>query len=327
MMTRFGCNRHDPALGVSDAAGPPPVGRRRLCGILLAALALRATPGPARAAAPAPKDALIGRLEYYTVGPHENLLLVARKEDLGYIEIVAANPGIDPWLPQPGRTLVLPKAHVLPDAPYRGVVINLPELRLYYYDDRTAPVITYPIGVGRKGRETPIGTTTIVRKRKSPTWTPPASIRRERPGLPPFVPPGPENPLGDYALDLGWPSYVVHGTNRAYGIGRRVSSGCIRLYPEDIEHLFAMVSVGTRVTVVDQPMKLGWARGQLYLEIHPDALEGDELELRGWFTPAPVPDLEARVRAFAGAQAHRIDWPTVRAVARSKRGIPVKITR
>ncbi len=326
-MVGFRHIRPRPACVRSSPAGGPHVDRRDFCGLLLAALSVRATFGAAHAAPVAARDAVIGRLEYYTVGPNENLLLVARKENLGYIEIVAANPGVDPWLPQPGRTLILPKAHVLPDAPHKGIVINLPELRLYYYDDRTMPVITYPIGVGRLGRETPIGTTTIVRKREAPTWTPPASIRRERPGLPPFVPPGPENPLGDYALDLGWPSYVVHGTNRAYGIGRRVSSGCIRLYPEDIERLFAMVKVGTRVTVVDQPVKLGWSQGHLFIEIHPDALEGDELEQRGWFTPGSIADLEARVRAFAGSEAGRIEWPTVRAVARSKRGIPVRITR
>ena len=271
-------------------------------------------------------NAVIGRLEYHTVGAKENLLLIARQNDLGFIETVAANPGIDPWLPAPGRTLVLPKAHILPDAPHEGIVINLPELRLYYFNGNDAPVITYPIGVGRRGRETPIGSTKIVRKRPAPTWTPPPSIRAERPELPASVPPGPDNPLGDFALDLGWRHYVLHGTNKPYGIGRRVSSGCIRLYPEDIENLFAMVKVGTPVTVVDQPMKLGWSDGRLYMEVHPDALEGDQLEHRGWFTPSPVPDLEERVRAFAGAASGRIDWPAVRAVARSKRGIPVQIT-
>jgi L,D-transpeptidase ErfK/SrfK len=294
--------------------------------LLLAVLSLRAVASPARAAAMRTANAVIGRMEYYTVGAKENLLLIARRHDLGFIETVAANPGIDPWLPVPGRTLVLPKSHILPGAPYKGIVINLPELRLYYFGDGTGPVITYPIGVGRKGRETPIGSTQIVRKRQAPTWTPPPSIRAERPDLPAFVPPGPDNPLGDYALDLGWRHYVLHGTNRPYGIGRRVSSGCIRLYPEDIERLFVMVSVGTRVTVVDQPLKLGWSRGQLYMEVHPDALEGDQLEHQGWFTPAPVPNLEERVREFAGAEAGRIDWPAVRAVAGSKRGIPVQIT-
>lgn len=306
---------------------PQLISRRELCASLLAALSLRAAVGPAHAAGPRDANAVIGRLEYYTVGTKENLLLIARQHDLGYIETVAANPGIDPWLPQPGRTLILPKAHILPDAPYKGIVINLPELRLFYYADGAAPVITYPIGVGRRGRETPLGSTRIVRKREAPTWTPPPSIRAERPGLPPFVPPGPDNPLGDFALDLGWQNYVLHGTNRPYGIGRRVSSGCIRLYPEDIERLFMMVSVGTPVTVVDQPLKLGWSQGQLYMEVHPDALEGDQLEHQGWFTPGPIPDLEDRVRTFAGPAARRIDWPAVRAVARGKRGIPVQITK
>jgi L,D-transpeptidase ErfK/SrfK len=300
--------------------------RRQLCGLLVAALFVRAVARPAYATGPRAANAVIGRLEYHTVGTEDNLLEIARRHDLGYIETVAANPGIDPWLPGPGRTLVLPKAHVLPDAPYRGIVINLPELRLYYFGDGSGPVITYPIGVGRRGRETPIGATQIVRKRAAPTWTPPPSIRAERPELPAFVPPGPDNPLGDFALDLGWRHYVLHGTNRPYGIGRRVSSGCIRLYPEDIERLFAMASVGMPVAVVDQPLKLGWSEGELYMEVHPDAPEGDQLEIRGWFTPAPIPDLEARVRTFAGAAAERIDWPAVRAVARSKRGIPVQIT-
>lgn len=289
-------------------------------------LCWQAVPRPADAGPPAPANTVIGQLEFYTVGARENLLLIARQQDLGYIEMIAANPGVDPWLPQPGRTLILPKAHILPDAPRKGIVINLSELRLYYYGDGAGTVITFPIGVGREGRETPVGTTRIVRKREAPTWTPPPSIRAERPGLPLSIPPGPDNPLGDFALDLGWTNYVLHGTNKPYGIGRRVSSGCIRLYPEDIEQLFALVPVGTPVTVVDQPLKFGWSNGQLYMEVHPDPLEGDQLEQRGWFTPEPVPDLEERVRSFAGAAVNRIDWPVVRAAARSKRGIPVQIT-
>jgi len=281
------------------------------------------------AGVPAPDvaDAVIGRLEYHRVESGETLLVIARRHNLGFIEVVAANPGIDPWLPRAGSTLVLPKAHLLPNAPRRGIVINLSELRLYYFGEAGGPAITHPIGVGRMGRETPIGTTQIIRKQTAPTWVPPASIRAGRPDLPAFVPPGPDNPLGEYALYLGWRSYVIHGTNKAYGIGRRVSSGCIRLYPEDIEQLFATVPVGTPVTVVDQPVKLGWSRDQLYMEIHPDPVEGDQLEERGWFTSAPLPDLEERVRAFAGAAAARIDWPIVRAAARRKRGVPVQITR
>ncbi|UCH75537.1 MAG: L,D-transpeptidase family protein [Rhodospirillales bacterium] len=300
-----------------------------ICGscALLTSIALGCTVSTTYALAAESGDDVIGRLEYHTVQSDENLLLIARRHDLGYIEIVAANPGIDPWLPPPGRTVILPKAHILPHAPRTGMVINLPELRLYYFGDGAGTVITHPIGVGRKGRETPIGTTQIVRKREAPTWIPPASIRAERPELPISVPPGPDNPLGAYALDLGWQSYVVHGTNRPFGIGRRVSGGCIRLYPEDIEHLFAIVSVGTPVTVVDQAVKLGWSGGHLFMEVHPDAVEGDQLERTGWLIPAPIPDLERRVRSFAGAAAKRVDWPSVRAVARHKRGIPVQITK
>jgi len=300
--------------------------RRRFCGLFLMAACYVAVAGPAKGTSAEAVDSIIGQLEYYRVKGHENLLDIARLHDLGFIELVAANPGVDPWIPGQDRTLVLPKMHLLPNAPREGIVINLPELRLYYFGDGTGAVVTYPIGIGREGWETPNGVTRIVRKREAPTWTPPASIRALRPWLPLTVPPGPSNPLGDYALDLGWSNYVLHGTNRPYGIGRRVSSGCIRLYPEDIERLFSMVSVGTPVTVVAQPLKLGWSEGQLYIEVHPDAQEGDQLERRGWFAPAPLPQFEERVQAFAGTQAHRIDWPAVRAVVRRKRGIPVQVT-
>lgn len=300
--------------------------RRSFCGLVAAALGYAAAARTARGTAGEAADSIIGRLEYHRVREPDTLLDIARLHDLGFIELVAANPGIDPWVPGEGRTLILPKMHLLPNAPREGIVINLPELRLYYFGDGTGPVVTYPIGVGRIGWETPTGVTRIVRKREAPTWTPPASIRLLRPWLPATVPPGPGNPLGDYALDLGWKNYVLHGTNRPYGIGRRVSSGCIRLYPEDIERLFAAVSVGTPVTVVAQPLKLGWSEGELFIEVHPDALEGDQLERRGWFSPTPLPQFEERIHSFAGAQAHRIDWSAARAIARGKRGIPVQIT-
>ena len=270
---------------------------------------------------------IIGANQYYQVREGESLLEIARLHDFGFIELVTANPGMDPWVPEPGRTVLLPGEHILPDAPRRGIVINLPELRLYYYGDGIATPITYPIGVGRLGRETPLGSTLITTKRQSPTWTPPASIRAERPDLPATVAPGPENPLGLFAMNLGWPNYVIHGTNKPYGIGRRVSSGCIRLYPEDIERLFDTVDVGTPVMVVDQEIKLGWSAGELYLEIHPSVAEGDYLEEKGWYAPRPVPGLEERILEAAGEQAAKIDWATVARAQRAKRGIPVRITR
>ncbi len=270
---------------------------------------------------------IIGGNEYYLVKEGDTLLEIARLHDLGFIEMVSANPGVDPWIPDTGRTILLPSEHILPDAPRRGIVINRPELRLYFYGDGDGPVATYPIGVGRQGRETPLGSTSVAAKRESPTWTPPPSIRAERPELPMTVPPGPENPLGMFAINLGWQHYVIHGTNKPYGIGRRVSSGCIRLYPEDIERLFYMVKIGMPVMVVDQAVKLGWTGGELYMEAHPTVAEGDELEDRGWYTPTPVPGLKEQILAAAGRHATRIDWPAVARVEQAKRGVPIRITQ
>lgn len=269
----------------------------------------------------------IGRFEYYQITGQKNLLQIARLNDLGYIELLAANPGIDPWVPERGRTLVLPKAHLLPDAPRRGIVINLAEMRLYFFRKKSGRVLTFPIGIGRMGRETPTGVTHVKEKRKNPTWIPPASIRAERPGLPSEVPPGPRNPLGHYALNLAWQGYVIHGTNKPYGIGRRVSSGCIRLYPEDIALLFRLVSVGTPVVIVYQPVKLGWSGGELYMQVHPTAAQSDELEARGWFTPAVIRTLNDQVRNAAGATSYRVAWDIVYDAARKRRGVPVRITR
>ena len=283
--------------------------------------------GMAGAPLVAADDALVGTLAYYRIQGHENLLDVARSHDLGYIELVAANPGIDPWLPDPGRTLLLPKSMLLPMAPHKGIVINLPELRLYYFGAGPGLIATYPIGIGREGWETPTGRTDIARKAKNPAWVPPESIRAAKPYLPSFVPPGPDNPLGAYALYLGWPSYLIHGTNRPYGVGRRVSSGCIRLYPEDIETLFAAVEVGTTVAIVDQPVKLGWSGGQLYLEAHPDLTQADRLEMSGWFPPTEIAGLEETIRDVAGDQSDRIVWAIVHDAVLTRRGVPVRITQ
>ena len=303
-------------------------GQIRACaGVIPAALLCFLISSIAQAQETGNRGDIIGANQYYQVREGESLLEIARLHDLGFIELVTANPGMDPWVPEPGRTVLLPGEHILPDAPRRGIVINLPELRLYYYGTGFATPITYPIGVGRLGRETPLGSTSITTKRQSPTWTPPASVRAERPDLPATVPPGPDNPLGLFAMNLGWRNYVIHGTNKPYGIGRRVSSGCIRLYPEDIERLFDTVDVGTPVMVVDQEIKLGWSAGELYLEIHPSVAEGDYLEEKGWYAPRPVPGLEERILEAAGEQAAKIDWATVARAQRAKRGIPIRITR
>lgn len=297
----------------------------RLAAVLIMLLVSFAHTGPVTAQGDG--DDLIGAIQYYKVREEETLLDIARLHDLGFIELVAANPGMDPWLPPEGRTVLLPKEHLLPAGPRKGIVINLPELRLYYFGDGSEPPRTWPIGVGRQGRETPLGSTSVVAKRENPVWVPPQSIRAERPELPEAVPPGPDNPLGSFALNLGWPTYVIHGTNKPYGIGRRVSSGCIRMYPEDIERMFGIVNVGAPVVVVDQPVKFGWSSGELFMEIHPTVEEGDELESKGWFVPTPVPDLKERVIKAAGSEVARIYWPSVRRAAEAKRGTPVRITQ
>lgn len=270
---------------------------------------------------------ILGQITYHRIQGPETLLEIARLHDLGYVELLAANPGIDPWLPTPDRTLLVPTAHLLPNAPHRGIVINLAEFRLYYFTGDSGRIETYPIGIGREGWSTPTGTTSIIRKREAPTWVPPPSIREVRPELPASIPPGPDNPLGDYALNLGWPGYVIHGTNKPYGIGRRVSSGCIRLYPEDIQALFESVSPGLQVTVVNQPLKVGWSGGELYIEAHPDTDQADQIEKTGRFTQAPIPGHIELITGAAGAQAGRIVWPVVERAIETRRGIPIRITQ
>jgi L,D-transpeptidase ErfK/SrfK len=232
-----------------------------------------------------PNDDVVGTLQVTKVSGEDTFSDIARRFNLGYEELVRANPGIDPWLPGEGREIVLPTQFVLPDAPRDGLVINLAQLRTYYYPPHTEgepqTVITHPIGIGKVGWSTPEGTTKITAKRKDPVWFPPASVRKEHKEagdpLPAKVPPGPDNPLGDRMMTLGWPSYLVHGTNKPYGVGMRSSHGCIRFYPEDITLLFDMMPVGTAVHVVNQPLVYGWEGDALYVQVFPK-LEGDQTE-------------------------------------------------
>lgn len=270
---------------------------------------------------------LIGERGVHMVAPGETLIDIARRHDLGFVEARAANPGLDIWIPAPGTLVTLPTRHIVPDLPPGGIVVNLAEQRLYYDQGPGLPILTFPIGIGKQGWQTPLGTTKVVRKRKNPTWTPPASIRAERPDLPKKVPPGPNNPLGNYALDMGWEAIVIHGTNIPAGIGRRVSHGCIRLYPEDIERLFSLVPVGAPVTFIDQPIKLGWSNGALYLEAHPTQSQADEIEAEGHLTPEPAPDIAWRIVEATGENAVLIDWPAVEKAIAERQGIPVRISR
>jgi L,D-transpeptidase ErfK/SrfK len=272
------------------------------------------------------RSALIGRLgESHVTVESDTLADIAVDRGLGYLELVAANPGVDPWLPGAGVKLLLPTAHVLPATERRGIVINLAELRLYLFVARQE-TRSYPIGIGTDGIAIPIGASRIVRKRTKPAWIPTASALAEDDELPHLVPPGPDNPLGDFALDLAWPRFVIHGTNRPYGVGRRVSHGCFRMYPEHIRELFAAVRIGLPVLVVDQPIKAGWQDGELYLQVHPTLEEASDLDdigrIRLWREIDPVPI----VTKAAGVQLDRVDWTVVHRATLGRLGVPVRVT-
>ncbi|TKB48138.1 LysM peptidoglycan-binding domain-containing protein [Ferrimonas sediminicola] len=216
---------------------------------------------------------LVGTPQGHTVAPGEHLAPIAEKYGVGLIALMELNPGVDPFLPAPGTKLKLPTYMLLPDAPRQGVVINLAELRLYHFDDQQVHV--YPIGIGRIGNDTPLGVTRVTQKTPNPTWTPTASTRAEYLAqgieLPQVVAAGPNNPLGQFALRLGFDQgqYLIHGTNKDFGVGLRVSAGCIRLWPDDIEELFALVKRGEQVRVINQPIKVATgAQGEVMLEVH-----------------------------------------------------------
>lgn len=270
------------------------------------------------------RDDLAGRL-HITALNNEFVADTARRFGLTATEVLAANWEINPFEPQTRERVVMPTAHLLPAGSRDGIVINLAEYRLYYFKDG-ALRLSAPVGFGAEGLETPRGETTIVRKQKAPVWHPTASTREDFPDLPSAVPPGPDNPLGSHALYLGWPTYLIHGTIDDYGIGRRYTRGCIRLFPEDIEALFNLVEVGTPVRVIDEPVKLGWHQGELFIEAHPDFEQLEELRLKLSFEAKSSESIDNEIRTEAGHRASDIDWFVVRSVLARRSGIPTQIT-
>lgn len=303
--------------------------RREICAGLSAALAFPATglfAKRSKAAKPAfTYPDLIGELRYYTASKEDTLLDLARDNNLGFVETVAANPGVDPWIPGAGTKIVLPTEHLLPVGARKGILLNLVDQRLYYFPPGGKPVESYPIGTGQEAWHTPLGTTTIVRKKRNPTWYVPKSIQKDDPTLPGVIGPGPDNPLGRFAMYLGWKAFLIHGTNNPWGVGRRVSHGCVRMYPESIESLFPRLPIGTPVTVVSQEAKLGWHAGMLLLEIHPDLKQNSELEATGKMTPARVPELAYRVSQAAGKRIGDVNWHAVESAVAERRGYPIPI--
>lgn len=268
---------------------------------------------------------IIGSITHHVTREDDTLLDLARWNGLGYTEMIAANRGVDPWVPGAGVKLTIPGAHILPDGPREGLMLNLADQRLYVFNAGDGSVESVPIGTGKSAWATPTGRTKVVRKRANPTWYVPKSIREEDPELPALIRPGPDNPLGHHAIDLGWPSYLLHGTNRPYGVGRRVSHGCVRLYPEDIARLYTHIPIGLPVTVVNQEVKLAWAGGALMMETHPSQEQADELEADGKFARARPAKYEYQILDAAGAHAARIDWAIVARALDERTGIPVAI--
>ncbi|HEX2752401.1 MAG TPA: L,D-transpeptidase family protein, partial [Alphaproteobacteria bacterium] len=268
----------------------------------------------------------MGAHKTYQVGEEDTLLDIARHFGIGYVELRAANPDIDPWAPTPGAEVLIPRFQLLPRARQAGIVVNLAKMRLYYFRYPGKEPITHPIGIGQEGLATPTGQTKIVRKTAGPSWYPTPRMREAKPWLPQRIPPGAANPLGTHALYLGWPTFLIHGSNKPWGIGRRVSSGCMRMYPEDIVSLFDQVPTGTPVTVVDQPILVGWLDDGLYLEANPTQTQSIEIENSAEITPKP---LNSRMRDMitdaAGVAANHINWSVVEKTIRERRGVPVRI--
>jgi L,D-transpeptidase ErfK/SrfK len=276
---------------------------------------------------------IVGYVQKTIVGKDDTLPDIARRFDVGYEEMLTANPGVDPWLPGAGREVVVPTQFILPAAPREGVVVNVAEMRIFYYPphkkNEPATVYTHPIGIGKVGWKTPEGSTKIVSRQKDPVWVVPKSVREEHAEdgeqLPAQVPAGPDNPLGQYAFHLGWPSYLVHGTNKPYGVGMRSSHGCIRLYPEDIAEFFDMIPIGTKVTVVNQPYLFGWRDGTLYLQAYA-VMEDDS---RNWTQDRKrllANLLHPKQRDKIAQHDAEIDWQRVADLARAPRAVPVPIT-
>jgi L,D-transpeptidase ErfK/SrfK len=277
---------------------------------------------------------VVGVVQKTQATKEDTLTDIARRFNVGYEEIVRANPGVDPWLPGEGREIVIPSQFILPNAPREGVVINAAAMRLFYYPKvkKGEPQIvhTYPIGIGKVGWKTPEGTTKIVRRQKDPTWRPTASIIKEHlkergEKLEKVIGPGPENPLGRHAFYLGWPSYMIHGTNKPSGVGLRSSHGCIRLYPEDIAQLFELAPVGTPVRVVNQPFVFGWHVGSLHIQAY-GVLEDDTRDWKKAQVKLLKKDVAERIQKELAARNEKIDWEAVTQLTHEPRGIPVSIS-
>jgi len=342
-----------PTLSVSFL---PSIACRLAASLLLASIGWNA--GAEIIPLPADGSDLVGEIRWATARQEDTLIDIAHALSVGQDEIVMANPTVDRWLPKAGTRVLIPRRFLLPDAPRAGIVVNVPEMRLYYYPAKfttkkvtvvpkakvkgktaatkqevltvaspATEVITYPVSIGRMDWRTPLGATRVVQKVKDPVWIPPETIKREHAAdgdiLPDVVPAGPNNPLGAFAMKLGVAGYLIHGTgvDKADGIGMRVTHGCIRMYPEDIARLFPIVNVNTPVHLVNQPIKLGWQGGALYMEVQ-QPLDEDRMEYGQLLSMAM--DL---IRRKIADRPVMLDGGAIQAALRQPSGIPVAISR
>lgn len=274
-------------------------------------------------------NTIIGKIQYVEAKAEDTLLDIARQYDLGFNEITAANPGTDPWLPDHGTRIVLPTRFILPKGIRKGIVVNLSEMRLYYFQEpkkgEAKQVITHPIGIGRQGWATPVGDYHIIMKIEKPNWTMPLSVYKEaqengNKGRR-LVPPGPDNPLGDFAMQLNADGILIHGTNKPFSIGMRVSHGCLRLYPEDIRSLIAVVPKGTSVHIVEQPYKFGRENNVLFMEAHEPAVNN---KIQNGINLTPV--ILGAVQSGAG-QLSSEEWEHIVSLAGQHTGVPTPLMK
>lgn len=281
----------------------------------------------------APGQDVVGTLQIVKIRKGETLSDIGRRFNVGLGEMTRANPDVDPWIPKSGTPVVVPTQYVLPDAPHRGIVVNLAAMRLFYFPShkRGEPqtVITHPVGIGRQGWKTPQGVTHVLWHEKDPVWHVPPSIiaehLQEGDKLPRVMGPGPDNPLGDYALHLGWPGYLIHGTNKPVSVGLRVSHGCVHLFPEDIAQIFKMVPNGTEVRVVNQPYLFGWDDGRLYLQ-SAGPLEDDKRPWKKQARRLLAVTLTRSQRKELKRDHQKIDWARVAQLVAAPVGLPVPVS-
>jgi L,D-transpeptidase ErfK/SrfK len=289
---------------------------------------------------------VIGAVSTITARKEDTLVDIARRHGLGYQDIVRANPEVNIWVPGEGTEVILPTQYVLPPGPRVGVILNLAEYRLYYFpkakQGEAAYVMTYPISIGRMDWETPLGKTSVISKVRKPSWYVPKSVLAEHEAngnpLPRIVPPGPDNPLGEYAMRLGLPGYLIHGTNRPAGVGMRVTHGCIRMFPEDIEFLFGKIDLNTAVRIINEPIKMGWSGNDLVMEVHP-VLEvvmpeaADEVMDENAEEPLevvveirePLTYVTERFIETTAERAGQLDWQLVEQLVNRSEGIPTSV--